>query len=463
MHEEPIKQTVQQLSLAGKSMREISCILNMSRNTVRAILKGNDSVDENNNCNREVREQKLIAIIVPLIKSCCGNLVRVREILSEEYQQELAYSTLTNLVRKSHLRGEQSKRFGEYIFEPGDEMQHDTSPHNVIIGGKTVKAQCASLILGFSRKIFIQYYPCFTRFEAKVFLTAALEFMQGSCRRCIIDNTSVLLAAGAGKYAVIAPEFTSFGRFFGFEFTAHAVNDPNRKGKVERQFYYAETNFLAGRVFSDWDDLNSQVLLWCDVVANSKPKRSLGMSPDIAYIQEKPYLLMLPPVMPPVYKNAQRIADTQGYINIDSNRYSIPEAHIGHSMDICQYIDKIDIYYQNKIVATHQRIVGLRDQRAKIKEHHPTLNRLAKRYEISEAEKHLTNISPILDAYLLALKSHVRGRGMWAFKQLLNLKQLYPTDAFLAAIEQAGRYGLYDMKRIETMILKEIDSDFFNI
>ena len=119
-------------------------------------------------------------------------------------------------------------------------MQHDTSPHTVIIGGKSIKAQCASLVLAFSRQLFMQYYPGYTRFEAKLFLQKALSFMQGSCQRCVIDNTRVILAAGAGSHAVMAMEMQFFSRFFGFEFVAHAVNHPGRKERVERPFFISD-------------------------------------------------------------------------------------------------------------------------------------------------------------------------------------------------------------------------------
>ena len=463
MYQTPIKQTVQQLHLAGKSNREISKILKMSRNTVKALLKEAVLDSANDPACKEGRDDELIELIPLLLKSCRGNLVRVHEVLAEEYQQQMAYSTLTHLVRRCQLREGTTKRFGEYCFEPGDEMQHDTSPHKVVLDGKTIVAQCASLVFGFSRMVFVQYYPCFTRFEAKVFLAEALSFMQGSCRRCIIDNTSVILAAGAGKYAVITPEFLFFSRMFGFEFIAHAVNNPNRKGKIERPFNYAETNFLAHRTFSDWNDLNKQARSWCENVSNHKVKRELGMAPETAFIQEKPYLLMLPEVMPLIYKHFQRIADTQGYINVDTNRYSIPEAHIGRTMEIYQYMDKIDVYYKTRLIASHQRIIGQRGKRSLIKGHHLDLWRKERQREISEAERQLTGINAILDAYLLQLKSHVRGRGTCTFKQLLNLKKLYPLAAFTSAIEQAARYGLYDMKRVETMILRLVRSDFFNL
>jgi hypothetical protein len=68
----------------------------------------------------------------------------------------------------------------------------------VTLGGKAAKSQCASLVLAYSRMLFVQYYPRFTRFEAKAFLTAALQFFDGAARRCVIDNTSGILALYSG-------------------------------------------------------------------------------------------------------------------------------------------------------------------------------------------------------------------------------------------------------------------------
>lgn len=435
--------------------------MKISRNSVRKLL--HQSIDSEKVIFKNEDEQELVAIITPLLLSCRGNLVRVHEILIQEHQQILAYSSLTYLVRKYQLRQTPPRRVGEYCFAPGDEMQHDTSPHDVMINGKRIRAQCASLVLGFSRKLFIQYYPCFTRFEAKIFLQQALSFMQGSCKRCIIDNTSVILAAGAGVHAVVAAEMLFFSRLYGFEFIAHAVNNPNRKGKIERPFHYIENNFLVERTFRDWNELNQQALHWCQTVSNQKPKRILGMSPEMAYLQEKPALLRLPEVSPPIYQHFQRTGDLQGYVNVDTNRYSIPESHIGHILEVYQYLDKIEIYYQHRLVTQHPRIIGKRDQRSNIKGHHIKLHRDEKRKASSEAEQQLTGHNHILDDYILALKSHVRGRGAWVFQQLLTLKRNYPFDAFIKAITVAKHYSMFDLKRLETMIIKHVSHDFFNL
>ncbi|MBK7003204.1 MAG: hypothetical protein IPH35_25785 [Rhodoferax sp.] len=52
--------------------------------------------------------------------------------------------------------------------------------------------------------------------------------------------------------------------------------------------------------------MNAQALKWCVEVANAKPKRSLGMAPEVAYVMEKPYLTSLSIVLPAVYEVFER-------------------------------------------------------------------------------------------------------------------------------------------------------------
>ena len=48
-----------------------------------------------------------------------------------------------------------------------------------------------------------------------------------------------------------------------------------------------------------------------------------------------------------------------------------------------------------------------------------------------------------------------------ALRQLLRLLREYPRQAFLAAVKEAARYGLYDLDRLERMILRRIARDYF--
>ena len=391
-------------------------------------------------------------------------MVRVQEILQSEYGQSLPYSTLTRIVRDLDLREDNKKpRAGTYEFGPGQEMQHDTSPHPVLLGEKKVKAQCAGLVLGYSRKLFIQYYPVFTRFEARVFLDAAFRFMDGACPRCIIDNTSVLVAHGSGPDADIAPEMERFGQIFGVKFIPHAIGDADRQAKIERNFSYVERNFLAGRTFTDWQDLNEQAQTWCVEVANQKVKRSIGMSPEAAYLMEKPHLLALPPYLPPVYQTFDRTVDVAGYVHVETNRYSAPERLIGKQVEVHKLWDHVEVFFKNQKVADHPRLLDKRETRITANGHHPPFNRQRAHEGPCQEEKTLLGQQEWLDQYVQELKKHFSGRAIRPLRRVLDLKRTYPPEAFEKAVVQALHYGLYDLPRLEQMILSYVAGDFFTI
>jgi hypothetical protein len=251
----------------------------------------------------------------------------------------------------------------------------------------------------------------------------------------------------------------AFARTLGFGFQAHRIGHPDRKARIERPFYFVETNFLPGRTFADFADLNRQALAWCREVANAKHKRALGMSADAAYLIEKPYLVPLPEALPPVYEVLDRVVDLHGFVSVDTNRYSVPERLIGQAVTVYKYPDEIHVHHRGTPVATHRRLVGQRDMRHVVAEHHRPPQR-ADRVPALE-ERLLAAAEPVLARYAERLKHRPRGHGRRALKRLLELQRTYPKEPFLAAVEQALAFGLFDLGRLETLILRHVVGDFF--
>lgn len=456
---EELRQAIRVLKDQGRPRREISRTLNVSRNTVRRVLREGERPAA---AAADPALQAVVELLPTLYRDCKGNAVRIAEVLKDQHETDIAYSTLTRLIREHTELRTPKKRSGTYTFGPGEEMQHDTSPHRLTLGGKPVTAQCASLVLAYSRLLFIAYYPRFTRFEAKAFLTQALQFFDGACPRCVIDNTSVILAGGAGANARIAPEMAAFAAVFAFEFMAHAINHSDRKGRVERPFSYVENNFLAGRTFSDWSDLNAQARTWCQEVANAKVKRVLGMSPQAAYLMEKPHLLALPAYIPPVTEIHYRVVDSYGFVHLDTNRYSVPERWVGKPVAVHKRPEQVLVYADRQLIAEHPRLVGQRQREQRAAGHHPALER-RRGVGPSPQEQALTGRDPRLDAYVAALKKRAPGRGVGKLRRLLELQRTYPAEPFLTAIEQALHYGLFDLSRLERLILERVAGDFFDL
>jgi len=393
------------------------------------------------------------------LNRCKGNLVRVHEELTADGAQ-MSYQALTSFCRRHGIGQAPIVPAGRYHFSPGEELQHDTSPHQVEVGGKKRQVQTASAVLCYSRMMFFQFYPTFQRFDCKVFLTEAGRYFGGFPKRVMIDNTHVVVLRGTGREMIPVPEMAAFAERFGFCFVAHERGDANRSARVERPFWFIETNFLAGRTFSSWEDLNQQALQWCDRV-NSTYKKHLRAVPRELFAVEQMHLKGLPVWIPEVYRLHQRMVDIEGYVALHTNRYSVPVAWIGRRVEVRETKDKIDIQLDARSLVTHNRIVDQLQHRITLAEHRPPRGQGIKRTDSHPEQQAILEAAPQLADYVTALKQRGRKVVAVSLRQLLRMLREYPREPLLAAVNEAARYGLYDLDRLERMILRRIAREYF--
>ena len=446
-----------ELSAKGVSKREIARVLQLSRLTVRKVLRSNSTqVPE---IQRAEKAEPYRQQILELLMSCKGNLVRVHEELQAQ-GAVMSYPTLTAFCRRHGIGQTPTLPAGQYHFEPGVEMQHDTSPHEVEVGGRKYKAQTASAVLCYSRLLFFQIRPTFQRFDCKVFLTDALRYMGGACARVMIDNTHVVVLRGTGREMIPVPEMEAFGERFGFRFVAHERGDANRSARVERPFGFIEGNFLAGRTFPSWEDLNQQARQWCDRV-NATYKKHIRAVPRELFAIERVHLKPLPAWIPEVYRLHQRTVDVEGYVSVHSIRYSVPVSWIGRRVEVRETKDNIEIQLDARHIVTHIRAWTPQHQRITLAEHKPPRGEGVKRSDPHPEEQAILHAAPEIAAYVTALKQKGHKVVALALRQLLRLLKEYPREPFLAAVGEAAQYGLYDLDRLERMILRRVARDYF--
>jgi hypothetical protein len=160
------RRLILQLHEKGVGLRRIARLVSKSRPVVKKIIASGTEIPPNRARKSLLDEHR--EEIVRLIMQCRGNLTRVHEELVLAGVAH-GYNTLADYVRKHQLKQGPKLPAGRYTFEPGQEMQFDTSPHRVEFVSGQRKCQCASLVLCYSRGWFIQYYPRFTRLESKDF------------------------------------------------------------------------------------------------------------------------------------------------------------------------------------------------------------------------------------------------------------------------------------------------------
>jgi transposase len=453
------RNAILELRRRGASVRGIARAMGVSRNVVRKVLRAHSATVPPR--SHPSKAEPFRDRILELHAQCKGNLIRVHEELGRE-GSALSYPALTAFCRNHGIGQEPKVAVGQYHFKPGEEMQHDTSPHQAWIGDRLRPVQTASLVLCYSRMLFFQFSATFRRFDCKIFLTEAFAYMGGACEVCMIDNTHVIVLRGTGRDMVPVPEMEAFAERYRMKIRAHEKGDANRSAHVEKSFDYIENNFLAGRRFRDWDDANAQAREWCDKV-NAGYKRHLKASPRDLYATERGYLRPLPLWVPPVYLLHQRIVDLEGYVTVNTNRYSLPEDFIGRRLEVRETRASIEIYDGPRLIATHARIVDPSNQRSTLPEHRRARNRSPRRVEVVFEEQALVTRAPEIAEYAALIKKRAAGRGTLALRRLLRLVDEYPREPLVAAVRTAQEYGLFDLDRLENMVIRRVAQEYFEL
>jgi hypothetical protein len=376
---------------------------------------------------------------------------------------DVPYSTLTAFCRRRGIGVEPPKPKGRYHFKPGQEIQHDTSPHDVVIGGKQQRVQCASAVLCFSRMLYAQVFPTFNRFYCKVFLTEAFEFFRGASEQIMIDNTHVIIAYGTGKDAVPAPEMAAFSERFDTKFVAHEVGDSDRSARVEGPFFFIERNFYPGRTFADLEDLNQQMRQWCEKKSR-RFIRTIQARPIDLYQTERLHLKPLPLHVPEVYALHQRIVDLEGYVNLHTNSYSVPPTYISRRLEVRETKDRVAIFDGPRRVTEHRRLREGARMRSTLPEHCPRGHSrpTGKRYPPVPEEALLRAVGEHFVDFLDMLHTK-QGRAARKVRRLHRLYMEYPTEAVHRALDDAVTYGLTDLERVERMVLRNVAGDYFRL
>jgi hypothetical protein len=111
-------------------------------------------------------------------------------------------------------------------------------------------------------------------------------------------------------------------------------------------------------------------------------------------------------------------------------------------------------------VAIHERVYGPCDTRVTDATHRPPRGQgLGRHPQPAPEEIELLQLEPRVASYLKALKLQVGDRRA-PLRRLLSMLQEYPREPFLTALASAKRYRLFDLDRLEKMVLRQIADDY---
>ena len=123
----------------------------------------------------------------------------------------------------------------------------------------------------------------------------------------------------------------------------------------------------------------------------------------------------------------------------------------------------VRVFHKHRPVATHARIIDQRDAKSTLAGHHqqPMARKTAQRS--APLMRQLTGHSRALDVYVATMAARHSGAVTKKLKRLLAIKRDYPKNPFEKAVARAVQYGVYDLNRLENIILSCVAGDFFDL
>ena len=450
MLDQDIRNAIYRLHSEGLGVKKIARDLRISKNTVRDVIKIGGIVPPTKRSDRIIVDKELIAEVY---KKCDGWVQRIHEVLEKERWIKIGYSTLTNLVREYEL-GKPLKRRCDHVDDvPGDEIQNDTSPYWIKIAKQSVLVTGCLLYFRYCKQRYLKFYRSFTRFEMKCFFYESLSYFKHCCKKCIIDNTHVVVLYGTGANAVFVPEMISFAKRFGFEWVAHERGHSNRKAGEERSFWTVETNFFPGREFSSWEDLNQQAKEWSTDIMANRAQTNLKIVPNEWFLREQPYLTALPSYVAEPYQVHERQTDEYGYIAFHANYYWVPGTK-RELVKVLEYSNRIKLFIGREMLIEYPLpLYGTKNEKFKP----PNAPKMEPRHRKNSApieEAKLRAAAPELASFLdFVVKSLVPPRRNRILRQLLSLQSRILQSLFLQTCERAFKYGVTDAMAIERIAI----------
>ncbi len=167
------------------------------------------------------------------------------------------------------------------------------------------------VVLGYSRLLWVQFYPRQTMRTLMSGLEAAFACCGGVPRELLFDQLKAVILEDhrpAGGKVLENPEFLRFAAHWGFRIRACRPYRAQTKGKVERPIRYVRQSFLYGRAFAGDADLNAQALHWLATVANVRQHGTTGEPPTLRF--ERDERVTLQPLAARPYRSLVLLPDT---------------------------------------------------------------------------------------------------------------------------------------------------------
>ena len=349
----------------GEGIRGISRDLNISRNTVRDIIRNNGG--SSTSYTRKHQPYPKLECYIELLEKLLRDNQHARpKRNAKQLHDELclagyegSYSSTCRYISKWKARSSNISPLAcvPLSFAPGEAYQFDWSTDKLLINNEIVTVKVAHFILCYSGRKFIYIYPNETQemvFDAHI---RAFEYFGGTPLRGIYDNMSTAVKKVLrGKERDWNPNFERMCAHYRVDPTACTPARGNEKGRVERQVRVSREQFFTpmpqGKSIKEINDILASQLATYN--ATHKHPEYKDKTLNEVFEQERRYLLATKLPFDGCKQVDMKVSITC-LMRFDRNDYSVHCSCAGKIVQCKSYADKLVFIYEGKEVGCHER------------------------------------------------------------------------------------------------------------
>jgi len=279
---------------------------------------------------------------------------RIHQRLRDEYGFRGSVSAVRRYLASKRSHG--GEVYFPLQFDPGEEAQVDWGEAWFHLNGVPTKALLFCMRLCYSKVSFVRAYRRQTQEALLDGHVGSFEFLGGVPRRTAYDNLkTVVISVGKGQDRRLTKRFIELRSHYLFTTRFCNVASGNEKGHVENLVKHAQRTFMTPLPdCTSFDELNAHLGARCLAELDENPSRSDRTRGELL-TEERPRFLPLPEAPFEACRRESSFATKQALVRFETNDYSVPVAQAYHPIVIKGFVDRVELWSQERCVAAHVR------------------------------------------------------------------------------------------------------------
>ena len=473
----------------GMSIRNISSVFRLSRNTVRKYVRqfqecGLDierlqTISEHHLqemfCSKKERDRQpslaqveleaLLPEYAKRLKRKGVTMISLYEEYHKEHPNGLKRTSFSTYLRRYRLH---TRAVGHVEHYAGEQMYIDYAGDKLEIvdaeSGEVRKVEVFVAILPCSHYTYCEASWSQKKEDLIRSCENALHFFGGVPMAIVPDNLKSAVMKSDRNEPVINDDFTAFAEHYGCAVYPARVRHPKDKALVEnavKLMYRSVYVDIEGLVFHNLEALNAAIRKSIDKFNDKRLSGRKESRRELFEQVERECLQPLNAVRCQLKERKALTVQKNSYVTLCKHHYSVPKEYIGKRVDVVFDSETLEIYHGLKLVTTHERNDTPYGYSSKDSHNLPG-HKGGYEKDLDEIYQRAAQIDNIVLFYLKDVAKFMKypPKAFRSCRGIMSLEQKYGLERLVAACACASEKHVYGYQEVLELLEHGEDAEF---